>query len=1331
MNQKAIQDHLKVQRANRIVYQSLDVGSHPLSQETIGKIKPSACLLEIFTPLSWYLEGARKFTDMCNVDVSRKLAILYILEIFHYVSYKIGNESKEGVPLQMDFFERCGEKGLKYRVMYQGEDVSLSPATVISDLIKENARLAIDARQKRKKSFNRGGDNELDDEAWTYLYNLTIEEWIRLCRIYTGYAFSTDVVMTTPLDDPSNPVNPFSIFSLSRSCDMAKLAMCEDKFTLVEKYCNDAEFDRYTGDSLGRLWSFPDVEHTYRLHPRYLVPGSSRKVYWPFVESPASTNAVARQQFVYAHLPPRPVLKVQQDNQEEADPETKHKFEMEMDTFHRIHAVRIQELEHVYEQTIARSEESEDVAETFESLKRKHGDLVKEKLGNKKNTPSNLYTARKEAKKRTLTDFTSVFNANAEAPDAIRAIARWMNQYVNRFRTLCLPVPKLTSNLTAFGDEMMTIMICMETLWNINVSHREILALYLKFMHVYANTGFNPHSFFGGPKAAGKSHIVKTVMEKMLIPGTYINTTYLSAKANVVPGNKNQFMLRIFEDVFPTFLGVHGANKNQETSNTDFEAIVKAWLTSGVLNGAVLDTSTGGRLAARSVDIQSLCTSSLAVCCNISGRQVPDSMSSRFDMIAIQSRDRIEGGGLLGKAGKDPNQMIQMASELFGLRFQRNQALFAIVQLLMYGDYYPAQMDFTVAKIVFSLALEEGKANGLNGVTEVRNFERNCFVVQVVALYDAFSCVWDSPESLSYGMPHDITHFSLVERFLRTNVEHATFVMGLMSGQYEDNIIYTIINDLMSTKFRCLRNEMLPSEHSTADLDFTRDDDPSSSPPPPSGFVQTTIHDYIPSSSEQNNNDNNNNSDNNNNNNQNQNQQQEERPKKPYVDSNYFCAPFYDPNSNARNDSGSRIRQLADQQYKMMKNKPLKDDLIAAYESLTKRMVKDNTFEVTHEWEEDQKMVPALDFVKGEIRLHKHVVKCNQLHPLMECVKKVINHEYANEGEYVYGIAGQYTPFLFEVIKTGPNPGLFRQRLRCVDPNFYHETLVDFTSRFLQGTVATHQQQQQKITSSSSLTGEKRKLDTGEKGVEKKVIKKKKKQKTGKDELKSSSSSSSSYNLKSAFASLPYNIVDMDLNELAEVRFFVNNPKLEDDRRHFPPGLPSLRRDNMIQAAKHAGKTLLHFPDDIPHTRPKEYMDKQKEEIAKHPEKFSIRYYLEDLKRTRQEEDTAGLEEEEVEVEDGEDEEEEEDEEDENNNNKMSEENNNNEEEEIPEHIEPEQEDEEEGEGEEEHKEEDEEEEGTYDAVPNDDDMAQPQPQQQQIESAYMDEEQKEFSEPN
>jgi hypothetical protein len=1230
MNARAIEAHLRANKKNRVVHQVLDRGSNPMCMQHL--VARTSGLIELFLASRWFVDTPRKFSDLNSSDRQMREVYLHLVELFNYIGSEIGSGvSRIGddlVPDQFVTFEVCparvfkheeGEEGVVegedairpegvaavelshtiqdrpagYRLRIMTQSDASNAGAILDALLTENQKKVTDVKKKRG-TFRTS--NEPPNEALEYLYALTLEEYVRLCSIYTSDPINPDIAAATPLTDPSNPANPYRVFSLTRSMVLADKACVNSTFCKEIEYLDhNREPDPYTG--IFNVYDWPDPKLVWRMKPMYLLPGNATRVYWPCVESSTPSTDPQRQAYIKINAP-------------SGD------------------AAEVEKAAYVYDNYIARSGSEEEQAEDFDALKLKHFRRVQDAVRDSK-TEAERRKRLSEAQLKTLNDFMVVFSPDGNAPDPIKAIARHMNEYLTEQESFCLELSKFTTNLTRFGDEMLMLMITIETLWNVNTQHKDALSLFFKQLHVYALTPFNLHTMNSGPGMAGKSFGFDLVM-KWLIPGTYESTTYSSSKANVVPGHKNQCMLRFYHDAPPSFLGIQANTKGSDTANTDMEAIVKAWLTSGRLSAHVLDT-TLGRANAVTAEICAKVESCVNVSTNASSSSVPAAMGTRFHQNTWQNKDRLEGGGLLGKANKVSNREQKTAEELFKMRLRRNQALTSVILLMSYVGILP-QVDMTVAKFIFTQTLQEAKKANLSGVDDIRNFERLEMLCRVLVVWDAISIVWDSPDSPLAHVAHHPKHFLCVARYLRSNVDHATFALGLLSNQFEDPIIHSILDDLMNTRFKSLKETKKNRKRANDEVDHEEDGEGAGEegsefkPYEPSAVAskskraKTTMavgdpkQTTLPTTAQENgmaveDEDSTTSSKNN-----------KPRPLKavnytvPRMDANYYIAPFVDKRETGGRsvhiDSNyARVQLLAAVQLTTMQEKPLKGDLIFAYESLLNKQIDDMRKPEANDDAADVDVdepsasedgpkaygkcqIPALNFKDNEIFLSRHLVKEHKRNALLRCTEKVINHLHADEGEYVYGVTRENTPFLLETIKVGPGAPLHRKKkLQVIDPNFFDESLVIITENFLQG--------------AAKAAGSRRRKDQKKLTIDEHV-----------HEIESK------FALRNAFSKLPRFFVDLDLNTYADA-LFKHKERDNISTVHFNvmmEGHPLKRAIQLIEMVEQSNerRRLIQYPTDLPHACPRKYFNDQTRAMAINPEKYSLSAHL-----VRMEEDVA------------------------------------------------------------------------------------------------------------
>jgi hypothetical protein len=988
MNQKATERALKRRASKAQSYQSLDADYHPFLTHTI--MRSNAPVWEIFVASSCFVDSPRGWNGLSPSMPSLRDAILRIVDLMNYVGEESGAtvspvrtdnshdvllmpavvSTFEVVPLNR---EATKPAGYRFRVLAQGQ--AGDAATILEKLFIANEEHANATRNKRTRQ--QMNDNETD--AQKFIRGVTLEQYVRLCSIYTGVEFTTDQARAYPLTDRNNPVNPGVVFSLSESCRLAHGAEADDNYCIESNYLNR---HGYTFFNPACVW---------RIRQCYLKPGNTQKLFWPNIV-PAS-----------------------------ADPTDPHRL-----AYIRTHAtggITEKQAAFTYDQHVVRSSTVDEEPDNFDGLRAKHKrkrDKITWAFAAGRISEKMRDDMKDEADAQTLQEFGVLFSPTA-SQISIAAMATWVNEYAMLNESFCMPFEKLTSNLTRLGDELVQTMSALECLADVISEHKSAFGLFLKNLYLYSYSKMNINSIVTGPAGAGKSYMALLNM-KLLIARTFLNSTYQSAKALAVPGDAYQFMIRFFEDVNPQMLGINGSSKAGETSNQDGESMLKAWLTSGIINAAVYNNPDNDRMNSEMVHVESKVHTSLVVISNASLPQIPHSIKDRGHCMQWHLKERVDGCNPLVKATKKPTQAQIYGLELLSARFRRNQAFIAIIFLLIYVGYFE-EIDMSAATIIVSKALEEGKKSGLAKVMAIRHKERVDMLSRVLVLWDAISIIWDSPDSPLKGVPHDITHFGLVRRYLRCTVEHCTFALGLLSDQYESHITNGVVDNLKNTIFRSVTKKRKPAQSSAAAAPQVADQQQQQQST--DSLVQSTIGSSSVKASQRG---------------------------MVHQDPNYLIAPFDDEQVGRGGrvySDHDRIKYLAKAQLSTMNEKPLEADLVDAYQLLLDTNIPDVTHKPSSEYEQ-QRHVPCLKFEHGLIKLAKKSLTEAQPNMLLRCLKRVLDHEHATPCVYIYGATLPHCPFLFETITVGAPTRQRRMKIFNDEATYCEPMVSSITQGLLQ-----------------------------------------------------------------------------------------------------------------------------------------------------------------------------------------------------------------------------------------------------------------------------------------
>ena len=270
-------------------FRSLDTGYIPFKNYHI--IQGNCSVLEFFVSSDKFKSKPCQWSDISLSEGEFRNIILYIKELFNYISAKTGDkvrkENNMYIPDQIYTFEKKLKNGddedavagYAERITSQGEE--FNQATILAELFNENANVAFSSCK-------------IGPRGSVFIRTLTLGKYMTLCSVYTGGLFDYDVVAATPVSDPDNPINPLNIFSLHRSLGYARAAGARDEFCTELNYYNPTcNIDEQTGYVC--VYSFPNNDSVWRMKPYSHIDNNVHE-YWPCVGTSDSVNNIQEEE---------------------------------------------------------------------------------------------------------------------------------------------------------------------------------------------------------------------------------------------------------------------------------------------------------------------------------------------------------------------------------------------------------------------------------------------------------------------------------------------------------------------------------------------------------------------------------------------------------------------------------------------------------------------------------------------------------------------------------------------------------------------------------------------------------------------------------------------------------------------------------------------------------------------------------------------------------------------------------------------------------------------------------------------------------------------------
>lgn len=845
---------------------------------------------------------------------------------------------------------------------------------------------------------------------------ITFERYFKLVGMYTGVDIPASVRCKENVMLPGSPVHPKSVFDLYHSHRIARTARAHNMFWDMNQYVNDHGIHNY-----------PDPACVYLLDNDVMKSANFFGYLWPHVAKPTEDDA-QRKLFVRQF-----VNDVDVDVDDECDEDDRQRMERDVGR--------------LYDQ-YCRCKVSDSNAMDLAGLKRRQTVRMRNAFTIAAGDFDKLRTLRAKVQMDGLEEFQQLFHRDGDVPDSIKAIADWIDKHLVKYYHFCLPFKKQSRNLSRFADVLASLSAQLESVFGVATLQEDIICGVMKAFHVYSNKMFHAHTLFFGPPKIGKTFAFQ-VLQMLLIPKTWQEYASMTPKSNTAPGKKYNHLIEFLEEAPPSMLDIGnpgtgtGANKKQ---SSDVAAAMKLKLTRSKITHKLLmmDPVTAKRTT---MDLEIEYNTVMFFASNDHASDVSLPMLSRFHYKTFQqAKERDDHGGVMTKMQVNADPKFNRVKQSLIYRMQRNQALVAIVYYMIEGGIL-APIDLTVAYIVFYEVMKLAREKGLSGTDDVRNFERLCFVAEVLVILEAIDTVFDSELSPFIirdddGKPtkeyktFEWRDMLIIEPYLKASVETCTIALGLLHDQFENEVTKNVVKTLIRTFYKGpIENEAkntlpyptLEAERKKHQANFLRNDPKYHDG---QGLASWNIE-----------------------------YDEKLKANKEYeasFDSLYYSTEFpikhtetiqdknrpttfmrHDNNNNKQLSTEELITKLAESLGPKMSPRPERRDLLHALHMLNTLPVK-NSSGVTSGGDF------ALQFQEGRMYFARSLVSGFEHDSLKTIVKEVLDRVTLNKRQYIYGETYDKRPYIWDTIVVDPDKN-DHTPLQVVDPNYFDDAVQSFT----------------------------------------------------------------------------------------------------------------------------------------------------------------------------------------------------------------------------------------------------------------------------------------------
>jgi hypothetical protein len=225
---------------------------------------------------------------------------------------------------------------------------------------------------------------------------------------------------------------------------------------------------------------------------------------------------------------------------------------------------------------------------------------------------------------RAMDRFSLLFHPRGELSMAEVSIAQWAKNYQAVNGTFFRARDKVTLNLNFLQEWWVSFMCTAETVFKTSTAHLPIAVVFLSILNVHDSNVANKLHFLGlGEAELGKSHTLQC-LERILIPGTCSNVTFMTDKAHATEGSANGMNYMQHETSY-SMLGVGG---NKTGVYSEREATTKHVMTEGSYTTYTIAITEDGRRKTQQIKRDMVVTYQCLSNCRED--QVSPAVASRF-----------------------------------------------------------------------------------------------------------------------------------------------------------------------------------------------------------------------------------------------------------------------------------------------------------------------------------------------------------------------------------------------------------------------------------------------------------------------------------------------------------------------------------------------------------------------------------------------------------------------------------------------------------------------------------------------------------------------------
>lgn len=378
------------------------------------------------------------------------------------------------------------------------------------------------------------------------------------------------------------------------------------------------------------------------------------------------------------------------------------------------------------------------------------------------------------------------FTADSNVSPMIRRIAAW-GETRPRVQSTYTPID---DTLSPFANRIIRTLEQMEQYDLISTTH----LLYYVILHARydayrrALDKIKLNAFFFGEGASGKSFLFKLLAADS-IPGSVVELTYQTGKADAIDGNRNG-EITVMHETPPTMFRSkamgRSADKSEESRWKDKLTRQKV-----TVKTFYMDEDTGKR---KNRTAESECGGVWFGACNQTADDIEEALATRFLKITCETTVRTDKD--ISDCQNAERRMDKITSEeRRAIRMQRREEQYrmCIIEHFIWMGCIK-DVDETAYHIVIGQFKNELRK--LRQDLNPRDFERVRILCRVQAICTALDTVYNLPNGELHGQMFEPEHLPIIEPYMVITEEMVIFTLSILSFMFVSNTEHKVFHTL-------------------------------------------------------------------------------------------------------------------------------------------------------------------------------------------------------------------------------------------------------------------------------------------------------------------------------------------------------------------------------------------------------------------------------------------------------------------------------------------------------------------------------------------------------